>query len=311
VGESVNILVAGGSGFIGQHLSAVLGQVGHRVTVLSRNPGSHPLPAGVQVERWDGCSSGPWAQRLSTTDAVINLAGESLAARRWSPQQKERIFGSRILATRTLVEAMASFSERSRLLINASAVGYYGSVPTGEVREDHPAGSGFLARTCVCWEQEALEAERWGIRVVLLRTGVVLGEEGGALEKMLLTFRIFMGGPIGSGRQWFPWVHRDDVTGAILFTLANTAISGPVNLVAPESRTMESFARTLGRTLRRPSWLRVPAWFLRLVLGEQAEIVLEGQNIVPARLLEHGYEFRHPGLEGALREILGQDTSRV
>jgi uncharacterized protein (TIGR01777 family) len=186
------------------------------------------------------------------------------------------------------------------VFVSASAVGYYGPVESEDVTEDHSPGSGFLADLCLRWEQEARAVSELGPRLVILRTGVVVGEKGGALQKMLLPFRLFAGGPIGSGRQWFPWVHRDDVAGVILFALGNGAVSGPVNLVAPECVDMNGFCAALGRALSRPSWLPVPAFALRAALGEMSDMILTGQRVVPSKLIALGYTFRYPALGPAL-----------
>jgi hypothetical protein len=300
----MKVLLAGGTGFLGSHVARALVHAGHHVAVLTRNPGAARRAPGVEAELWDGRTPGRWVESLATAGAVVNLAGESLNARRWSVRQKANIVESRVHATRAVVDAMAPLSG-PRILINASGVGYYGPIADGEVREDHAQGMGFLAETCGLWEREAIRAERPGTRVVRLRMGVVLGEHGGALEKLLIPFRLFLGGPIGSGRQWFPWIHREDVAEIILFVLERTSITGALNLAAPEPVTMETFCRTLGKVLHRPSWFRVPAGLLKVALGERAEIVLEGQNAVPFRLLENGYAFRYPRLEDALRSVLG------
>lgn len=300
----MNIVLTGGTGFIGRRLIPALTGAGHRVTLLTRRPESGSLPPGVRAETWDATSPGPWTASVAGADAVINFAGEPIAARRWSAEQKRKIVASRVDATKAIVGALASGPRRTAVLVNASAVGYYGTVPEGEVGEDHPAGSGFLADTCRAWEEAASGADASGARVVLLRIGIVLGDGGGVLERMLLPFRLFLGGPVGSGRQWFPWVHRDDVVGAAMFALGRDAVTGSVNVAAPEPATMQSFAAALGGVLRRPSAVRVPGVVLRAALGEMAEMLLGGQQVVPRALLRHGYAFRHPHLDGALREVL-------
>jgi uncharacterized protein len=297
----MKIVMAGGTGFLGPHLAEALLRAGHHVTVLVRRPGKAALPAGVATQAWDGRTPGAWVECVASADAVINLAGESLSAGRWSARRKERIVTSRVDVTRLLVGAM---TPHPRVLINASGVGFYGNVPDGEVREDRGPGSGFLSATCKAWEEEALRAQASGARVILLRLGVVLGESGGALGSIMLPFRFFAGGPIGSGRQWFPWIHREDVTGAVLFALERTTLTGPLNLAAPEQVTMDAFARTLGRVMRRPAWLRVPPVLLQILLGEMSSVVLQGQQAVPSKLLQLGYRFRHPRLEEALSDVL-------
>jgi uncharacterized protein (TIGR01777 family) len=300
----MNIVVAGGTGFIGSSLLPLLRRAGHEVVVLTRDPERAPPTPGVTRVRWDGVTQGEWTVYVQGADAVINLAGESIGGGRWTSSRKERIVASRVNATRALLEAIRRGEKGPSLFISSSAVGYYGPVESGEVAEDHPPGSGFLADVCRLWEQEASAVGELGPRVVILRTGVVIGEKGGALERMLLPFRLFAGGPLGSGRQWFPWVHGDDVAGVILFALGNAALTGPVNLVAPETVDMRSFCAALGRALSRPSWLPVPAMALRAAFGEMADMILTGQRVVPAKLLALGYQFRYPALAPALASVV-------
>src|SRR5439155_1366153 len=219
----------------------------------------------------------------------------------WSAPQKELIRQSRVLATRTLVDAVAAAEPRPKVLVNASAVGYYGPRDDEAVDESAGPGTGFLADVCQAWEQEALRAEELGLRVVRLRLGVVLAAHGGALARMLPPFRAFVGGPIGSGGQWMSWIHRDDVTGLVLDALANDAYRGPVNATAPQPVTNRDFASMLGRTLARPAWLPTPAFALRLALGEMAELLLTGQRVLPGVANRFGYPWRYPELGGALR----------
>jgi hypothetical protein len=253
---------------------------------------------------WDGVRSGAWAGEIEDADAVINLAGEPIAAKRWSPARKQKILRSRIDPTRALVEAIHAARKKPGVLINASAVGYYGDVPDGAVSEDHPGGSGFLADTCERWEREALIAREAGVRVALMRIGIVLGEGGGALSKMLLPFRFLVGGPLGTGSQWFPWIHSDDVVGAFVHVLLTPDLDGPINTTAPEPVTMKQFCFALGNVLRRPSWVSFPAPLLRTIMGEMAVMVLSGQKAVPQKLLASGYNFRHSNVLGALEAVL-------
>ncbi len=302
----MNILIAGGTGFLGTALVRELLIRGDRVVALVRDPvvARRRLPPDVLIAQWDGKTSGDWTRHVGEADAVINLSGEPIAARRWTKGQKQRILQSRITPTRALVLAMTAGKQRPSVLINASAIGYYGFSEASPATEETPSASGFLGETCALWEQEALAARSAGIRVVLPRLGIVLGNDGGALQKMLLPFRLFVGGPIGSGAQWFPWVHRDDVIGALLFALDTPNLHGPVNCVAPESVRMDEFCRTLARVLARPSWLRVPGFVLRSLMGEMAGMILGGRRVLPGRLTGMGYHFAHPRLEGALRSIL-------
>jgi uncharacterized protein (TIGR01777 family) len=298
----MNVIVAGGTGFIGGPLVKHLTDEGHRVTLLSRNPaavGRHPL---LEAEQWDAKTVGAWARRIDGADAVINLAGELIGGKRWTSGQKELILNSRVDATRALVEAIRRAAKKPKVLVSASAVGYYGSVEEGEVDEESPAGSDFLATVCRRWEEEASAAQ--GVRVVLPRIGIVLEREGGALPKLLLPFKLFAGGPLGSGRQWFPWIHRADLIRIFSLALSNEQLRGPVNATAPESLRVKEFCAALGTALHRPSWAPVPAFILRIALGEMSTIVLTGQNAVPRKLLRLGFTFTHTRAVEALRSIV-------
>lgn len=279
---------------------------GHQVTVLTRNArtAARRLPPGATAVELD--AGRRWYGALDGAGAVVHLAGENLAAGRWTPARKQRILRGRVETTRELVAALGRAGHRPPVLISASAVGYYGPTAAGAaLTEAAPPGSDFLARVCREWEQEALKARNWGVRVVLLRQGLVLGARGGALGRLLLPFRLFAGGPLGSGRQPWSWVHLDDVVGLIGFAIRTPAVQGPVNATAPDPHTNAGFSRVLGRVLRRPSWLPAPGFALRLLLGEMAEaMILQGQDVYPAAALQHGYHFQHPELEGALRDVL-------
>ncbi len=302
----MKVVIAGGTGFIGRSLCRTLAQHNHQVTVLTR----HPQQAGARLGQavttigWDGFSRGAWERTLEGADAVINLAGESIADARWTADRKEAIRNSRIGSTRILIHAITTLSKRPRALVNASAIGYYGISGDRPLTEDSPPGSGFLADLCVAWEEEAVQAEALGLRVVRLRTGMVLGEDGGALPRMLPPFRMFLGGPISPGSQWVSWIHHADLAGIIEWALVTEQVRGPVNGVAPEALTMREFCRTLGKVLSRPSWLPVPAFVLNLALGELATLLTTGQRIEPAVALRGGYKFRYPTLGAALAEIL-------
>ena len=302
----MRVVIAGGSGLIGRKLIDSLLQEHHEVTLISRTPEkSMKYFIGVHVRFWDTKNTADLTGILDGADAVINLTGESIASKRWTQYQKERILTSRIESTRTVVLALQQAHDKPLTLLNASAVGYYGNVPDGEVTESAPQGTGFLADVCAQWEAEALRAQEFGVRVVLLRTGIVLDKQGGALQNILLPFRFFIGGPLGSGRQWFPWIHLQDEVSAILFAMENLNITGSLNLSAPESVRMTDFCRKLGRILHRPSWMRVPACIVNLVLGEMAEpLLLHGQKMIPKKLIDNGYKFQFPNLEDALRDLL-------
>ncbi|HNX68690.1 MAG TPA: TIGR01777 family oxidoreductase [Candidatus Omnitrophota bacterium] len=299
----MKIILAGATGFIGTPLRDTLLAEGHSLVVLSLR-GAGSVREREQLVFWDGKTVGSWADVFDGADAVIDLAGESIAARLWTPQQKEKILSSRIDATRAIVRAIEMARRRPSLLINASAVGYYGNVPEGAATEERGRGVGFLADVCEAWEREALRAGSLGVRVVLARFAPVLEKSGGMLPKMLAPFRFFLGGPLGSGRQGVPWVHREDVIRALLFLMERSDLSGPVNIAAPGGVPMKEFCSVLGKVLGRPSWLPVPGFVLRFVMGEMAAMVLEGQKVVPQKLLRAGYAFRYPDLPEALATIL-------
>jgi len=284
--------VTGGTGFIGAALCQALEGAGHGVTIVSR----HPTRAHGAAIGWEAV---PAAVREA--GALVNLAGEPVAARRWSAAEKRRIQESRVDATRRLIGAVAAAARRPAVLVSGSAVGWYGPRGDEPVDETSSAGTGFLAEVAEAWEREALAAEALGLRVVRLRIGVVLGPDGGALARMVPAFRSFLGGPLGSGRQWMSWIHRDDVVALVLDALAREAYRGAVNATAPEPVTNAEFAATLGRVLARPARLRTPAVVLRLALGEMSEMLLTGQRVLPAVATRLGYRWRHPELEGALR----------
>lgn len=301
----MHIILAGGTGFIGKELIHRLAKNNQRVTLLTRKPSSeikNPLVTQVQ---WDGKNSGTWEKSFESAHAVINLCGEPIAGKRWSKTQKERILSSRIDSTKAICDAISKSSRKPSVLINASGAGYYGNRSEESLIESAPAGKGFLPETCIAWEKEAQRAESCGVRVVMLRIGMVLEKNGGALEKLLPPFYFFAGGPLGSGKQGMPWIHREDILGIIQFALHHTDISGPVNVTAPEVVSNQQFSKILGKVLRRPSWLKAPAWALKLLLGEMAdELLLSGQRPVPSKLLRTGYKFRYFALEPALRSIL-------
>jgi uncharacterized protein len=299
----MRIVLAGATGFLGRPLVAALAADGHTAIRLTRRP-----RAGSEVTdvAWnpDG-TAGEWARSLDGADAVVNLAGESIAGRRWTPGRKAALSDSRLWSTRSLVAAMEGASPRPPLLLSSSAVGYYGPRGDEEVTETDAPGTDFLARLSVEWEREALAAEAGGTRVVLLRTGLVLQRDGGALKPLLLQFRLGLGGPAGSGRQYWPWIHRADWIALVLFLLTHAAARGPVNAAAPVPVTNQEFSRTLARVLGRPAVFRAPAFALRLAMGEMADaLLLAGQRVVPARATAMGFRFSYETLEPALRAIL-------
>jgi uncharacterized protein (TIGR01777 family) len=305
----LRVLIAGGSGLIGRAVAAPLAAQAHEVVVLSRDPARvGDLPRGVRAVRWDGRTGEGWEPLLTPDTALLNLAGESIAGGRWNAERKRRIRASRLDAGGAVVDAVRQAAAAGRapaVLLQASGVGYYGDAGDRVLTEDDPPGHDFLGEVSVAWEASTAAVEALGVRRVLLRTGVVLERAAGALPKMLLPFRLGIGGPLGSGRQWFPWIHVADEAAAILFLLAAAAARGPYNLTAPQPVTNRALASALGRQLHRPSLLPTPGLALRLALGEMADALLRSQRVVPRNLLAAGYRFRFPDLAAALHDLLG------
>ena len=318
----MRVVISGGTGLIGSALARRLRDDGHAVVVLTRSRGvktgapdaaAHAARGDLRLVTWPAAPVGPgdaapaWWQAVDGADAVVNLAGESIAAGRWTARQKERIRESRVQATRALVQAIRAVDRKPAVLVSGSAVGYYGPRGDEVVDETTPPGDDFLSRVCVAWEAEARKAEDAGVRVALVRTGLVLAREGGALPRLVLPFRLWAGGPLGSGRQWMPWIHLDDLVGLIVFLIQGEGLEGPFNGTAPHPVANGDFARTLGKVLGRPAWLPAPAVALRLALGEMADaLLLSGQRAVPRRALEAGFQFGFPEVEPALRDVLGR-----
>jgi uncharacterized protein len=297
----MRLVVTGAKGFIGTVLCARLLQQGHTLTLFTRGS---PRDVGTAAKRWVQWTPGAlgeWGAALDGVDGVIHLAGEPIAARKWNDIQRRRIEKSRVDGTNSLVQAIAKAEPKPTFLISASAVGYYG--PRGDelITEDSPPGDDFLSAVCRAWEEEAKKAERLGLRVVRLRTGVVLGSGGGALTKMAQPFKFFVGGPLGSGRQWMSWIQLEDHVRLILQLIDNAQANGPVNATAPNPVRNKEFCQTLGKVLRRPCWAPVPGFALRLALGEMAEMLLTGQRVMPAAAQKLGFQFRYPNLEEALQ----------
>jgi uncharacterized protein (TIGR01777 family) len=299
-----SVTLTGATGLIGPQLVSLLQRRGAAVTVLSRDPERAALLLGdVEAVRWDPLAEAAPVRALSGRDAVVHLAGEPVA-QRWSGQVKRAIRDSRVLGTRNLVQGMRACESCPAVLLSSSAAGYYGPRNEEPLDEDAPPGRDFLAGVCVEWEREAAAAGELGTRVCVLRTGVVLDASGGALAKMLPPFRLGIGGPVGSGRQFISWVHTEDLVALVLAALEDERWSGPINGTAPAPVQNREFARALGRVLHRPAVLPVPALALRALYGEMAQIVTTGARIVPAKALVLGYEFLHPELEEALRSAL-------
>jgi hypothetical protein len=301
----MKVLITGGLGFVGTQLSIRLLERGHQVTVVDRSPEPHEhTPADVHYLSADTTVRGPWQQQVADQEGIINLAGASIF-NRWNDKIKKVIYDSRVLTTRNVVEAIPQ--KEGMMLCSTSAVGYYGFRGDEEILEDGTPGDDFLASLCVDWEDEASKAADKGVRVAISRFGIVLGKTGGALGQMIPAFKRFVGGPLGSGNQWFSWIHMEDLLNAFLFVLDNEEISGPVNFCSPHPVQNRKLAKALGKVLGRPSFVTTPGFMLRLVLGEFGSILLEGQRVIPGTLLKHGFIFRYPDISRALEEVVGGD----
>jgi len=299
----MKVLIAGGTGQIGRLLISRLLEEDHAVWVLGRNPQKANLPHGVQVVGWDGRSPVGWQHILEEVDAVVNLTGENLGAARWSAQRKALMRSSRLEPAKAIVDAIAASTHRPALLLQSSAVGYYGISPNQEVDENSPAGGDYLSQLVVDWENASRPVEALGVRRLIVRQGIVLDDREGALPRMLLPFRLFAGGPVGSGKQWISWISRKDIADAILHLLKSETATGVYNLTSPQPLTNEEFGKTIAKVLRRPYWMPIPAFILRILFGEMAIVVLEGQRAIPRRLLESGFRFQYSDLKSALVEL--------
>ena len=300
----MKVFMTGGTGFVGTYLSRDLVQAGHDITILTRRvQPPAPTQTGISFLTGDPTQEGPWMAAVTEHDWIINLAGASIF-NRWTEARKKEIMESRELTTRNLVAALAA-GDRRQLFCSTSAVGIYGARGEEELTEDSPTDAGFLGAVAKTWETEAMKAQDLGVRVVVTRFGVVLGRGGGALSQMVPLFNKFLGGPIGSGEQWFSWIHQADHARAFRFILENPQISGPVNFTAPNPARNRELARALGRVLHRPSFMPTPAFMLRLVLGEFGDTLLTGQKVLPKRLLEAGFTFEFATIEAALENLLG------
>jgi uncharacterized protein (TIGR01777 family) len=304
----MRIVIAGGSGFLGRPLAAALAADGHDVVTLTRGDGPRRGQTRSRAVRWTpGGDTGPWAAESDGAGAVVNLAGESIAGRRWSAAHKQRILDSRVHATRSLVSAIQAAEAPPPVFLSGSAVGYYGPRGDEVIAEDTPPGSDFLAGVCVQWEAEAMLAAGDRTRVVCIRTGIVLEKDGGALPQMLPPFTFGAGGPVGSGRQYWPWIHRDDWIGLVRWAIQTPDAAAALNATAPNPVTNADFARALGRAMHRPAFMPAPAFALRLMLGEMADaLLLSGQRAVPAKAERLGFAFRYPRVDEALGAIFGR-----
>ena len=306
MGKTMRVLITGGSGLIGRALSANLARDGNEIIILSRQPERIVgLPMGVSARWWDSHTTEGWSSLVDGTDAIINLAGENISSGRWSDERKHAILKSRSSAGQAVVQAVRAAARKPRIVIQASGIGYYGPYGDEEITEETPPGHDFLAQLAANWESSTASLESLGVRRAIIRTGVVLSIEGGALPRMLLPFRFFAGGRLGSGRQWFPWIHIADEVGAIRFLIENETANGPFNLTAPVPLNNAEFSRLLGQQLRRPALMPIPAFALRLLFGEMATVLLDGQRAIPRRLIQLGFTFQFPEAELALRDLLG------
>lgn len=300
----MKIAIAGGTGLVGQALTDYLIDKGNTIFILTRNSSDKKEKDHVTYVEWLQDSSNPEAI-LDGVDAIVNLAGESINSGRWTEEQKRKIIESRISSTKEINRIIASMQNKPEVLVNASAIGYYGTSDTETFTEsDTTPGSDFLASTVYAWEKEAEHAQSEGVRTVYTRFGIVLDKEEGALPRMMLPYKLFAGGKIGSGEQWMSWVHIKDVVGAIAFSIENKSVEGPVNVTAPDPKQMKDFGRTLGKVMGRPHWFPTPGFALKTALGEMSVLVLEGQRVLPKKLEENGYKFFYSHLDDALSDIL-------
>jgi uncharacterized protein (TIGR01777 family) len=303
----MKVLIAGGSGFIGAHLVMSLAKDAHEVVVLSRGWETKTPPAGARFVNWDArTTDGDWVRELAGAQAIVNLAGASIGGGRWSRRRMELLISSRLSATAALVQALerTPAEQRPQVLVNASGIDYYGNRGDEVIAEDGTPGDSFLARLSQQWESAAQKAEPLGVRVVRIRTAMVFGREALAFRLLTLPFRLFVGGPLGNGRQWFTWIHIDDIVGLYRLGLESPQARGPINAVAPDVRREAEVAKEIGRAMHRPAFFPVPAFVLRLVLGTQSQLLLDGRHATPAKALSLGYRFKFGGLPEALKETI-------
>ncbi|NPV66410.1 MAG: TIGR01777 family protein [Anaerolineae bacterium] len=308
----MRVIITGGTGLIGRALARSLSADGHEVILLSRSPGNAiNLPPGVRAVYWDGRTAEGWGELVEDAGAVINLAGETIGGNglldvRWTPGRKRRILESRVNAGRAVTEAIRAAENKPGVLIQMSGVGYYGThEDERQITESAPVGKDFLASVCIAWEDSTKAVERMGVRRVITRTAPALSRRGGPLPRQMIPFRFFVGGPIGSGRQWFPWIHLTDLVRAIRFLIDTEEAKGVFNVCAPEPVTNAEFSRALGKAMHRPLFLPLPAFAFKLAFGEAATVLLEGQRVIPARLQEMGFTFNFPTVESALKDLIG------
>lgn len=305
----MKIAITGATGFVGSYLVKRLQAEGEHIIILTRNVNHadrvFPKSAfpNVEIIAYNPHQSGDWQKVISGCDGVVNLAGASIGEGRWTPERKQEIINSRKIGTQKLVEAIANAEQKPSVLVNASAIGYYGTSETATYEESSSPGNDFLSEVCVAWEAEAQKVKDLGVRLAILRFGVVLGM-GGAIAKMLPVFKLFAGGTIGTGKQWFSWIEVDDLVNLIVAALKQPEIQGVYNATSPNPVRMSEFCHTLGDVVHRPSWLPVPAFALELLMGDAAMVVLEGQKVLPKRTLESGFTYKYPDLKSALKSFL-------
>jgi len=302
----MNVLIFGGTGFLGRNLTKELISNGYQVAVITRNQKitANKVEGDVKLIEWDNSSSLSSAYDFKEFDVVINFAGESIGNHRWTESVKQEILNSRINTTRFIVNAINDGIINPKVLINASAVGYYGSRQDDKITENEGPGQDFLAGVCRKWEAEAYKVQNELTRVVTIRTGIVLGSQG-ALTAMVIPFKFYVGGPLGKGNQWLPWIHIQDLIRMIRYIIEHDEVTGPVNGTAPEPVRMEGFIKILGEVLKRPSWFPVPEFLLKIALGQMSEMLLHGQRAIPQKISDVGFEFKFPNLRSALVDALG------
>ncbi|TSB45201.1 TIGR01777 family oxidoreductase [Alkalicoccobacillus porphyridii] len=300
----MKIAITGGSGFIGQKLSQQLADSGHELIILTRTLDNKPAQSHITYVEWLTDGSEP-EKHLEGIDAIVNLAGESIMGR-WTKEKKQKILDSRVEATREVLSIIQKLKQKPEVLLNASAIGYYGISETADfVEGDEPEHKNFLSEVSITWEQEAKKALEYGVRVVYGRIGIVLDDQAGALPKMIIPYKLFAGGRLGTGRQWFSWVHIDDLTAMYQFALENKSISGPFNITAPNPMQMQEFGHTLAKVMNRPHWLPAPTFALSIVLGEMSTLLVEGQKVYPRKAKDNGYTFKYSELKPALEHLTG------
>jgi uncharacterized protein (TIGR01777 family) len=301
----MRVIITGGTGLIGRALAKQLAEEGHDVVVLTRDPDkASGFSSGVRLVKWDARTAQGWAEWVEGADAIVNLAGAGLADRLWTKSRKQMLVNSRVWAGQAIAEAVTAAKQKPRVLIQASAVGFYGPRKDEPISENEPQGDDFLADLCRKWEDSSASVEPQGVRRVIIRTGLVLSSAGGVLPRLMLPIRLFVGGRVGSGRQYYPWIHLDDQVRAIRFLIDQPSAQGPFNLVAPNPLTNAEFIQSIGRAVRRPTWLPLPEFALRLLVGDLATVLVDGQRAIPTGLVDAGFDFNYPTLEEAMQALV-------